>query len=243
MKLPKLPIYLDFNATTPVDPEVLEAMLPWFTEWFGNAASSAHSFGWQAEKAVEIAREKVANLIEAEPSEITFTSGATEALNLGLKGVAEIYAQKGNHIITVKTEHKAGLDACQYLDQNHSQISYLRSDSKGGIQLEELEKVVQPSTIVVSLMSANNETGYLHPIAELTEMLRSMNISFLTDATQWIGKKPFNCRTMCNGLAAFSAHKLYGPKGIGALFVSRRNPRVALAAQIHGGGHDPLSGV
>ena len=238
MKSPNLPIYLDYNATTPVDERVLETMMPWFCERFGNAASANHSFGWQAAKAVELSREKVAALVNAEPAEIVFTSGATEAINLGIKGVASAYQKKGNHIITCQTEHKAVLDSCEFLEKHGFEITRLGVNGDGEIDLEKLEVTISENTILVALMTANNETGALHPVEAINEISIKYNILFLTDASQAVGKLPFDVRTMCNGMAAFSAHKIYGPKGMGALVVSRKNPRVNLIPSIHGGGHE-----
>lgn len=232
------PIYLDNNATTACDPRVLEAMLPYFTLHFGNAASRSHSFGWLAEEAVTIAREQVANLIGADTKEIIFTSGATEGVNLAIKGVFETYAGKGNHIITCATEHKAVLDTCRHLEKLGADVTYLPVNAEGMIDLHQLEASIRPETILISLMYANNETGTLHPIKEISAIARKHGVLFFTDATQATGKIPVNVNEDGIDLLAMSAHKLYGPKGIGALYVRRRNPRVKLSAQIHGGGHE-----
>ena len=234
----QFPIYLDNNATTPVDKRVLDAMLPFFTNYFGNAASHSHSFGWQAEEAVDIAREQVAQLIYAEPNEIVFTSGATEADNLALKGIFEMYAGKGNHIITVKTEHKAVLDSCKHLEKLGAEITYLDVKPDGLIDLKELEKSITSGTILISIMYANNETGVIQPIKEISNIAKNKGVLFFTDATQAVGKIPVNILNDGIDLMAFSAHKMYGPKGIGALYVRRKNPRVRIIAQMDGGGHE-----
>jgi cysteine desulfurase len=234
----KLPVYLDYNATTPCDPRVLEVMLPWFTEKFGNAASTSHQYGWEAEEAVKIGREKVASLIGADPKEIIFTSGATESDNLAIKGVFEMYGARGNHIITVETEHKAVLDTCQQLEKRGARVSYLKVNREGFINSEEVESVITDQTILIAIMYANNETGVIQPIREITDIAKKHNIIFFTDATQAIGKIPVNVRQDGIDLMALSANKLYGPKGIGALFVRRKNPRIRLMAQINGGNHE-----
>lgn len=234
----QFPIYLDNNATTPLDNRVLDAMLPFFTKYFGNAASHSHSFGWQAEEAVDIAREQVAQLINAEPNEIVFTSGATEADNLALKGIFEVYAAKGNHIITVKTEHKAVLDSCKHLEKSGAEITYLDVGADGLIDLKELENSVTSGTILISIMYANNETGVIQPIKEISNIAKNKGVLFFTDATQAVGKIPVNVIKDGIDLMAFSAHKMYGPKGVGALYVRRKNPRVRITAQIDGGGHE-----
>lgn len=233
-----IPVYLDNNATTQMDDRVLEVMLPYFTKYYGNAASHSHAFGWQAEEAVEFAREKVAKLIGAETKEIIFTSGATESINLALKGVFEMYAAKGNHIITVKTEHKAVLDTCAHIEKLGGDITYLSVNEEGLIDLEELEKAITPQTILISVMYANNETGVIQPIKEIGRIAKKQGILFFTDATQAIGKIPVNVIGDNIDLMSFSAHKIYGPKGVGALYVRRKDPRVRLTAQIDGGGHE-----
>lgn len=234
----KLPIYLDNNATTQMDLRVLEDMLPYFTAHFGNAASRSHSYGWAAEEAVNYAREQVAQIIGAEPKEIIFTSGATEADNLALKGVYEMYAAKGNHIITVKTEHKAVLDACKHIEKIGGQITYLDVKEDGLIDLKKLEKAIRPDTILVSVMYANNEIGVIQPIKEICAIAKKNGALFFTDATQAVGKIPLNVLEEGIDLLAFSGHKMYGPKGVGALYVRRKNPRVTLTAQMDGGGHE-----
>jgi len=232
------PIYLDCHATTPVDERVLAAMLPYFTEKFGNPASINHVYGWEAEAAVKQTRDILAAAINASPEEIVFTSGATEANNLAIKGVAEAYFQKGQHIITIATEHKAVLDPCQYLKTLGFDITILPVQQDGLIDLNELEKACRPETILVSVMAANNEIGVLQPLAEIGKICRDRNIIFHTDAAQAIGKIPLDVQAMNIDLMSLTAHKVYGPKGIGALYVRRRNPRVQLAPQQHGGGHE-----
>ncbi|WP_414565353.1 MULTISPECIES: cysteine desulfurase family protein [unclassified Anabaena] len=232
------PIYLDCHATTPVDERVLAAMLPYFTEHFGNPSSIGHVYGWEAEAAVKQTREVVAAAINATPEEIVFTSGATEANNLAIKGVAEAYCSQGQHIITVATEHSAVLDPCNYLKTLGFDITVLPVQKDGLIDLIELEKALRPDTILVSVMAANNEIGVLQPLAEIGEMCRHRDIIFHSDAAQAIGKVPLDVRAMNVNLMSLTAHKVYGPKGIGALYVQRRNPRVKLAAQQHGGGHE-----
>jgi cysteine desulfurase len=234
----KLPVYLDNNATTPCDPRVVEAMLPYFTENFGNAASRSHQFGWIAEEAVDLAREQVAALIGADPREIIFTSGATEGDNLAIKGVFEMYAGKGNHIITANTEHKAVLDTCRHLEKLGADVTYLPVKEDGRIDLAELEAAIRPDTILISIMFANNEIGTIQPISEISAIARKQGVIFFTDATQAVGKIPVNVNKDGIDLMAFSAHKLYGPKGIGALYVRRKNPRVRITAQLDGGGHE-----
>jgi len=233
-----LPIYLDNNATTRMDPRVLDAMLPYFTEQFGNAASRNHSFGWQAEEAVDYAREQVASLIGANPKEIIFTSGATESDNLAIKGVYEMYARKGNHIITVNTEHKAVLDACKHVEKLGGSVTYLEPNGEGMIDLEELEAAITDETVLISIMYANNEIGVIQPIKEIGALARKHNVVFHTDATQAVGKVPVNVDEDNIDLLSMTAHKMYGPKGIGALYVRRRNPRIKVTAQIDGGGHE-----
>lgn len=234
----KFPIYLDNNATTPCDSRVLEAMLPYFTDQFGNAASRNHSFGWQAEEAVDHAREQVAQLIGADAKEIIFTSGATEADNLAIKGIFEMYASKGNHIITCVTEHKAVLDTCKHIEKLGGEVTYLSVNNEGLIDLKELQSAIQPNTILISIMYANNEIGILQPIKEISAIAKSHGVLFMTDGTQAVGKIPVNVNKDGIDLMAFTAHKIYGPKGVGALYVRRKNPRVKVTAQIDGGGHE-----
>ena len=231
-------VYLDNNATTPCDPRVVEAMLPYFYEHPGNAASRSHPFGWEAEGAVDLARQQIADLIYADEKEIIFTSGATESDNLALKGVFEMYSRKGNHIITVTTEHKAVLDSCKRLEKQGAEITYLQVDSEGLINLDELEAAIKPSTILVSIMWANNETGVIQPMKEIGAICAKHSVLFMSDATQAVGKIPVNPRENGVHLMAFSAHKMYGPKGVGALYVSRKDPRVKVTAQMDGGGHE-----
>ncbi|MDQ6609006.1 MAG: IscS subfamily cysteine desulfurase [Bacteroidota bacterium] len=234
----QLPIYLDHNATTPCDPRVVEAMMPYFTENFGNASSRNHSFGWQAEEAVEFAREQVAKLIGAEPKEIIFTSGATEADNLAIKGVYEMYAQKGNHIITCNIEHRAVLDTCKHLEKAGAEVTYLEVKPNGLIDLQELEAAIKPTTILVSIMFANNEIGTVMPIKEISNIAKKHGALFFTDATQAVGKIPVDVNKDRIDILAMTAHKMYGPKGVGALYVRRKNPRVKVTAQMDGGGHE-----
>lgn len=231
------PIYLDCHATTPLDPAVVQAMMPFFTEHFGNP-SSLHQYGWSAAAAINNSRETIAQAINAEPEEIIFTSGATEANNLAIKGVAEAYFGHGKHIITVVTEHSAVLDPCHYLESLGFEITYLPVQADGLLELAALEQAIRPDTILVSVMAANNEIGVLQPIREIGELCESHEILFHTDAAQAVGKIPLNVRDMNIHLMSMTAHKVYGPKGIGALYVRRRNPRVNLAAQLHGGGHE-----
>jgi cysteine desulfurase len=232
------PIYLDCHATTPVDERVLEAMLPYFRESFGNPASVGHLYGWEAEEAVRSAREAIALAINATPAEIIFTSGATEANNLALKGVAETYHQKGRHMITVQTEHNAVLDPCAYLHSLGFEITYLPVKSDGLIDLQELEQSIRTDTILVSVMAANNEIGVLQPIAEIGQICHDHQVLFHSDAAQAIGKIPLDVNAMQIDLMSLTAHKIYGAKGIGALYVRRRDPRVSIAPQLHGGGHE-----
>ncbi len=237
-KMLKLPVYLDSNATTPIDQRVLETMIPFFTENFGNAASRNHAYGWKAEEAVDYAREQIATLIGCTDKEIIFTSGATESNNLAIKGVAEMYASKGNHIITVTTEHKAVLDTCKHLEKSGIEVTYLSVGSDGLINLEDLAKAITPRTILVSVMIANNETGVVQPIKEIAKLTHQHGALFHTDATQAVGKIPVLVDEMGIDLMSFTAHKMYGPKGIGALYVRRKNPRVKVTAQMDGGGHE-----
>lgn len=234
----KLPIYLDNNATTPMDPRVLEAMLPYFTEHFGNAASRNHPFGWEAEEAVDYAREQVAKLVGADPKEIIFTSGATEGDNLGIKGVYEMYASKGNHIITCTTEHKAVLDTCKHIERQGGEVTYLEVKADGLIDLKELEAAIKPTTILIAIMYANNEIGVIQPVKEISAIARKNGVLFFTDATQAVGKIPVDVNKDGIDVMAFTAHKMYGPKGVGAIYVRRKNPRVKLTAQMDGGGHE-----
>ena len=234
----KLPVYLDNNATTPMDPRVLETMIPFFTEHFGNAASRNHPFGWEAEEAVDYAREQVAKLIGADPKEIIFTSGATEGDNLAIKGVYEMYAAKGNHIITANTEHKAVLDTCKHIEKTGGEVTYLSVKEDGLIDLAELEAAIRPTTILIALMYANNEIGVVQPVKEIAAIAKKHGVLFFSDATQAVGKIPVDVLKDGIDIMAFTAHKMYGPKGIGALYVRRKNPRVKVTAQMDGGGHE-----
>jgi cysteine desulfurase len=233
-----LPIYLDCHATTPVDPRVLTAMLPYFTEHFGNPTSTTHQYGWAADAAVTGARETLAAAIGASVEEIVFTSGATEANNLAIKGVAEAYIAKGQHIITLQTEHNAVLDPCQYLESLGFTVTYLPVNPDGLLDLELLKNAIRSDTILVSIMAANNEIGVLQPLAEIGKICRENEVLFHTDAAQAIGKIPLDVNLLNIDLMSMTAHKVYGPKGIGALYVRRRNPRVKLSPQLHGGGHE-----
>lgn len=234
----KLPVYMDYHATTPVDPRVLEAMLPYFHEKFGNPASRSHEFGWKAEEAVENARGQVARLINASPREIVFTSGATESTNLAVKGAAEIYAEKGKHIITQVTEHKATIDTCKHLEKSGFEVTYLPVEKDGRVNLDNLRRAITPKTILISVMYANNEVGVVQPVPEIGKMAKQAGILFHVDAAQAAGKIPINVETDGIDLLCISGHKLYGPKGVGALYVRRKNPRVQLAPLIDGGGHE-----
>src|SRR5499433_3573934 len=234
----KLPIYMDNHATTPLDPRVLDAMMPYMTTVFGNAASRNHSFGWEAEKAVEQAREQIAKLIGATAKEIIFTSGATESNNLAIKGIAEMYRERGNHIITQVTEHKAVLDTCKRMEKAGSRVTYLPVKADGLIDLEDLKRAIDDKTILVTIMAANNEIGVLQPIREIGKICHEKGVIFHTDAVQAIGKVPVDVNKDNIDLASITAHKIYGPKGVGALYVRRKNPRVQISAVIDGGGHE-----
>jgi cysteine desulfurase len=234
----KLPVYMDNHATTPMDPRVFSAMTPYFTQIFGNAASRNHSFGWEAEEAVERARKQIADLVGATPKEIVFTGGATESNNLALKGVAEMYAEKGNHIITAATEHKAILDTCKRLEKEGIRVTYLPVQADGLIDLEMLAEAITDKTILISIMYANNEIGVIQPIAEIGKLAKSKGVLFHTDGVQAVGKVPVNVIKDNVDLMSITGHKIYGPKGCGALYVRRKGPRVQLTAQMDGGGHE-----
>ena len=234
----KLPIFMDNHSTTPADPAVVEAMLPYFTEKFGNAASRNHSFGFEAEKAVDDAREKIARLIHADPKEVIFTSGATESDNLALKGIVEMYREKGDHIITTVIEHRAVLDTAKYLEKQGIKVTYLPVAADGRVDPEAVRNAITDKTILISVMMANNEIGTLNPVAEIGRIAKERGVLFHCDATQGVGKVPVDVQAMGIDLMSFSAHKIYGPKGVGALYVRRKNPRVRLAPMIHGGGHE-----
>lgn len=231
-------IYLDNNATTPCDPRAVDAMLPFFHQVPGNAASRNHPFGWQAEEAVDYAREQIANLLAVDSKEIIFTSGATEADNLGIKGVFEMYSRKGNHIITLKTEHKAVLDACKKVEKMGGEVTYLDVKADGRVDLAALEAAITDKTVLISIMWANNETGVIQPMKEIGELCEKHGVLFMSDATQAVGKIKTHPKELGIHLLAFTAHKMYGPKGVGALFVNRKNPRVKVTSQMDGGGHE-----
>ncbi|HTK83269.1 MAG TPA: IscS subfamily cysteine desulfurase [Bacteroidota bacterium] len=234
----KTPVYMDYHATTPVDPRVLEAMLPFFTESFGNPASRQHRFGWVAEEAVESSRSTIAGIVNARKNEIVFTGGATESNNLALKGIAESLRQKGNHIITVQTEHKSVLDTCKRLEKYGYEVTFLPVDESGMIDLHQFEAAFTQKTILVSVMAANNEIGVLQPLREVGEICRKHAVAFHTDATQAVGKIPLDVESMHIDLLSLSGHKIYGPKGIGALYIRSENPKITLAPQLDGGGQE-----
>ena len=232
------PIYLDYNATTPCDPQVVEAMLPFFSEHFGNAASKAHAHGWYAEEAVVQAREQVAELIGASSSEIVFTSGATESINLAIQGIAEKHATKGKHIITIATEHKAVLDVCDYIETQGYSVTVLPVNKEGMIDLDQLQSAIQADTILIAAMYANNETGVVHPVAAIGAIARQRSIPFFCDATQAVGKIPVDVNRDNIDMMAFSGHKMYGPKGVGALYVRKKDPKIEISPLFYGGGHE-----
>jgi cysteine desulfurase len=234
----KFPIYLDNNSTTPLDPRVLEAMMPFLTEKFGNAASRSHAYGWETEEAVENARASIAKLIGANPKEVVFTSGATESINIALKGAAEMYAEKGNHIITAATEHKATLDSAKYLEKQGCTVTYLPVDKFGAVTAEQVKAAITDKTILISLMHANNEVGTIHPIEEIGKVAKAAGVLFHVDAAQTAGKIAIDVEKMGIDILSISAHKMYGPKGVGGLYVRRTNPRVRLSPVVHGGGHE-----
>ncbi|MBA3967362.1 MAG: IscS subfamily cysteine desulfurase [Nitrospirales bacterium] len=234
----KLPIYLDNHSTTPCDPRVLEMMLPYFTEKFGNAASRNHSFGWEAEEAVEVARKQIAHLIHADPKELIFTSGATESDNLALQGVVEMYREKGNHIITGSTEHRAVIDTAKYLEKKGIKVTFLPVDKAGMVSPDDVRNAITDQTILISIMMANNEIGTINPVAAIGKVAKEKGVLFHCDATQGVGKIPVNVQEMGIDLMSFTAHKIYGPKGVGALYVRRKAPRVRLEAMMYGGGHE-----
>lgn len=234
----KLPIYLDNHSTTPCDPRVLEMMLPYFTEKFGNSASRNHSFGWEAEEAVEVARKQIAHLIHADAKELIFTSGATESDNLALQGVVEMYREKGNHIITGSTEHRAVIDTAKYLEKKGIKVTFLPVDKAGMVSPDEVRNAITDQTILISIMMANNEIGTINPVAAIGKVAKEKGVLFHCDATQGVGKIPVNVQEMGIDLMSFTAHKIYGPKGVGALYVRRKAPRVRLEAMMYGGGHE-----
>ncbi len=234
----KTPIYMDYAATTPIDQRVLDKMMPFLTSHYGNAASRTHAFGWQAEEAVNAARAEIAKTINADPKEIAFTSGATESNNLALKGVAEYLKEQGKHVISVVTEHKAVIDTCKYLERNGCDVTLLSVNDQGLVTVEQVAAAMRDDTILVSIMFANNETGVIQPIAEIGKLCHEKGVLFHTDAVQAFGKVPIDVKAMNIDLMSISAHKIYGPKGVGGLFIRRRRPRVRIAPQIHGGGHE-----